>query len=72
MTTLPTELSMQVNPYLTFNGNCEEAFKTYQKILGGEIAAMIPHEGTPAEERACHPIGAKRSSMPVSFRMAWC
>ena len=41
---------MQVNPYLTFNGNCEEAFKTYQKILGGEIAAMIPHEGTPAEE----------------------
>ena len=27
---------MQVNPYPTFNGNCEEAFKTYQKILGGE------------------------------------
>jgi PhnB protein len=41
---------MQVNPYRTFNGNCEEAFKTYQKILGGEIAAMIPHEGTPGEE----------------------
>ncbi|HET7448249.1 MAG TPA: hypothetical protein VFJ49_10125 [Methyloceanibacter sp.] len=39
-----------MNPYLTFNGNCEEAFATYQKILGGEIAAMIPHEGTPAEE----------------------
>ena len=39
-TTLSTELPMQVNPYLTFNGNCEEAFKTYQKILGGEIAAM--------------------------------
>ena len=41
---------MQVNPYRTFNGNCEEAFKTYQKILGGEIAAMIPPEGTPSEE----------------------
>jgi len=27
---------MQVNPYRTFNGNCEEAFKTCQKILGGE------------------------------------
>ena len=40
---------MQVNPYLTFNGNCEEAFKAYAKILGAEIVAMIPHEGTPAE-----------------------
>jgi PhnB protein len=40
---------MQLNPYLTFNGNCEEAFKAYHRILGGEIIAMIPHEGTPAE-----------------------
>lgn len=40
---------MQVNPYLTFNGNCEEAFKFYQKCLGGEIVAMITHAGTPAE-----------------------
>lgn len=23
-------------PYLTFNGNCEEAVKFYQKVLGGE------------------------------------
>jgi PhnB protein len=40
---------MQVNPYLTFNGQCEEAFQTYSKILGGKIVAMMPHEGTPAE-----------------------
>jgi PhnB protein len=40
---------MQLNPYLTFNGNCEEAFKAYHRILGGEIVAMIPHEGTPAQ-----------------------
>jgi PhnB protein len=42
---------MQVNPYLVFNGNCEAAFKAYHAILGGEIVAMIPHEGTPAESR---------------------
>jgi PhnB protein len=41
---------MKLNPYLLFDGKCEEAFKTYQKVLGGEIVAMIPHEGTPAEE----------------------
>jgi PhnB protein len=40
---------MKLNPYLTFGGTCEEAFNAYAKILGGEIVAMIAHEGTPAE-----------------------
>jgi PhnB protein len=40
---------MKLNPYLTFDGNCEKAFRAYEKILGGEIVAMMPHEGTPAE-----------------------
>jgi len=42
------EASMQVNPYLMFNGNCEAAFAYYAKVLGGKIEAMLPHEGTPA------------------------
>jgi PhnB protein len=41
---------MLLNPYLTFNGQCEAAFKFYEKVLGGKIAAMMPHEGTPAAE----------------------
>lgn len=41
---------MQLNPYLTFNGRCEAAFKFYETVLGGKIEAMIPHEGTPAAE----------------------
>jgi PhnB protein len=41
---------MNVNPYLFFSGNCEEAFKFYEKLLGGKITAMMPHEGTPAAE----------------------
>lgn len=40
---------MQLNPYLLFNGNCEEAFKFYEKVLGGKIEAMMTHAGTPAE-----------------------
>ena len=40
---------MQLNPYLHFRGQCQEAFKFYEKALGGKIAAMITHEGTPAE-----------------------
>ena len=31
---------MMLNPYLFFNGNCEEAFKFYEKTLGGKIEAI--------------------------------
>ncbi|MEQ8935239.1 MAG: VOC family protein, partial [Amphiplicatus sp.] len=41
---------MKFAAYLFFDGNCEEAFRYYNKVLGGEITAMLPHEGTPAEE----------------------
>ncbi len=41
---------MQLNSYLHFNGRCEEAFKFYEKLFGGKIEAIFPHEGTPAAE----------------------
>jgi PhnB protein len=28
---------MQLNPYLNFDGNAEEAFKFYQSVFGGEM-----------------------------------
>ena len=40
---------MQLNPYLTFNGQCEAAFKFYEKCLGAKIEAMMTHAGTPME-----------------------
>ncbi|MGH6926402.1 MAG: VOC family protein [Propylenella sp.] len=40
---------MRINPYLTFDGRCQEAFKFYARVLGGKIEAMMPHKGTPAE-----------------------
>jgi PhnB protein len=44
------ECSMQINPYLNFNGNCKEAFETYERVFKGKIEAMLPHAGTPAEQ----------------------
>jgi PhnB protein len=41
---------MQCNPYLIFNGNCEEAFKFYEKILAGKIIAMMKFAETPAAD----------------------
>src|SRR5664280_1776854 len=40
---------MQVNPYLFYNGNCEAAFKYYEKVLGARIEVMLTHEGAPVE-----------------------
>jgi PhnB protein len=42
---------MRLNPYLTFNGQCETAFKFYAENLGGKIEMMMTHEGTPAAEQ---------------------
>ncbi|MEO1068630.1 MAG: VOC family protein [Cyanobacteria bacterium J06638_6] len=40
---------MQVNPYLAFDGNCEEAFKFYHQILGGELGDMMTFASSPME-----------------------
>ena len=39
-----------VNIYLTFNGNCEEAFKFYQSAFGTEISYMGRFKDMPAGE----------------------
>ncbi len=41
---------MQLNPYLTFNGQCEAAFKFYERALGAKIEAQMTFAGTPAEQ----------------------
>lgn len=41
---------MQLNPYLIFNGDCAEAFKFYERALGGKIEALMTFAGTPASE----------------------
>ena len=40
---------MQLNSYLTFDGQCEDAFKFYEECLGGKIVGLWRHAGTPAE-----------------------
>ena len=42
---------MQVNPYLLFNGQCEAAFKFYERCPGGKIEAMLNHEQSPEAEK---------------------
>jgi PhnB protein len=38
---------MQINPYLSFNGKCAEAFKFYADVLGGENLMMMTYGESP-------------------------
>lgn len=38
---------MKLNPYLMFNGQCEQAFKFYEQCLGGKITAMMTYGEAP-------------------------
>jgi PhnB protein len=40
---------MQLNPYLFFNGNCETAFKFYERAFGGNIESIQVYAGSPGE-----------------------
>ncbi len=42
---------MQLNPYLTFNGQCEAAFKFYQQCLGGNIQTMMAWGDSPMADQ---------------------
>ena len=53
---------MRLNPYLMFNGQCETAFKFYEKCLLGKIAIMMRYADTPMAEQM-PPEWARRSSM---------
>ncbi|MFN7118938.1 MAG: VOC family protein [Saprospiraceae bacterium] len=38
-----------LNPYLKFNGNCQEAFNHYQSVFGGAFANPMRFKDVPAE-----------------------
>lgn len=39
-----------VNIYLTYNGNCEEAFRFYKSVFGGEFAYVGRYKDMPPQE----------------------
>jgi PhnB protein len=38
---------MQLIPYLNFDGDCAEAFKLYERVLGGKIVAIANYAESP-------------------------
>lgn len=57
-----------VNVYITFNGNCEEAFRFYQSIFGGEFTQFSRfNEMPPSEDGQGMPDDQKNRIMHVSL-----
>jgi PhnB protein len=42
---------MRMHPYLSFSGNCEAAFKFYEKALNGKIVFLATYGGSPMENQ---------------------
>ena len=44
-------MKMEVNPYLSFNGQCEAAFKFYQECLGPASLSFHKYGGSPMADQ---------------------
>lgn len=44
-------MSLEVNPYLVFDDNCEEAFNFYKGIFGGEFQVVMRFKDMPPDDR---------------------
>ena len=61
-----------VNLYLTFNGNCEEAFLFYQSVFGGEFSYIGRFKDMPSGDENCKPMSEEEGnkimhvSLPIS------
>ena len=58
---------MQVEPYLFFNGRCEEAIDFYRKALGAEVTVLMRYEECPNPEEI--PPGAENKVMHANVRI---
>jgi PhnB protein len=61
------EITMQVQPYLFFDGRCEEALDFYKRALGAEVTMLMRFKESPHPEMS--PPGAGEKVMHCSFRV---
>jgi PhnB protein len=61
---------MQVQPYLFFDGRCEEAIEFYKKALGAQVEMMMRFKESPEPSNPdmCPP-GTEEKIMHASFRI---
>ncbi len=58
-----------INTYLTFNGNCEEAFNFYQSIFGGAFSSLMRFDSMPPSDDFKIPAEQAQKIMHMSLPM---
>jgi PhnB protein len=58
---------MQIQPYLNFDGRCEEAIDFYKKTLGAELTMLLRYSETP--EPGMAPPGSENKVCHAAFRI---
>ena len=61
---------MHIQPYLFFDGRCEEAVDFYRKVLGAEVSMLMRFKDSPEPPApGMVPPGAENKVMHASFRI---
>ena len=60
---------MQVQPYLFFDGRCEEAIEFYRRALGAEVTMLMRFKDSPDHAPGMIPPGTENKVMHASFRI---
>jgi PhnB protein len=61
---------MQVQPYLFFDGRCEEALEFYKKAVGAKVEMLMRFKDSPEPPQpGMHPPGSENKVMHASLRI---
>jgi PhnB protein len=61
---------MQIQPYLFFDGRCEEAVEFYRKALGAETIMLMRFKDSPEPAQpGMHPPGSENKIMHTTLRI---
>ena len=61
---------MKVQPYLHFNGRCEEALEFYRKAIGAQVSMQMRFKESPMQgQPGMVPPGSENKIMHASFRV---
>jgi PhnB protein len=61
---------MQLQPYLFFDGRCEEAIEFYEKVLGADVTMLMRFKDSPEPHQPdMIPPGSEEKVMHATFRI---
>jgi PhnB protein len=60
---------MQIQPYLFFDGRCEEAIEFYKTALGAKDVMLMRFKDSPEPQQPGMPAGSENKVMHANFRV---